>query len=54
MKGSDRPAFAATILALGLIGAGAFIGHGFASGRARDRYVGLPWAVFAKPARAFS
>jgi hypothetical protein len=39
MKGSDRPALAATILALGLIGAGMFTGHGFASGRARDRYV---------------
>jgi uncharacterized protein len=39
MKGSERPAVAATILALGLSLGGLLIGQGFASGRTRDRYV---------------
>ena len=39
MKGSERPAVAAAILALGLVLGGFFIGRGFASGRTRDRYV---------------
>jgi uncharacterized protein len=39
MASSDRSILSAVILALGVALAGVFIGHGFASGRARDRYV---------------
>lgn len=39
MASSDRSIVSALLLALGLALAGLFIGHGFASGRARDRYV---------------
>jgi uncharacterized protein len=39
MQSFERPIFAALLLALGLTLGGLFIGHGFASGRARDRYV---------------
>ena len=39
MKALDRPGLAAIIVALGLALSGLFIGHGFASGRATDRYV---------------
>jgi hypothetical protein len=36
---ADRPLFPALILALGFALGGLFIGHGFANGRATDRYV---------------
>jgi uncharacterized protein len=39
MKPLERPGLAAIILAVGLAASGLFIGHGFASGRATDRYV---------------
>jgi uncharacterized protein len=39
MRVEDRPLFPALLLALGLILGGWFIGHGFALGRATDRYV---------------
>ena len=35
----DRPALSSLILALGLALGGWFVGHGFARGRATDRYV---------------
>jgi uncharacterized protein len=39
MKPLERPGLAAIVLALGLAASGLLIGHGFASGRATDRYV---------------
>jgi hypothetical protein len=39
MKALDRPIVPTIILALGLALSGWFVGHGFASGRSRDRYV---------------
>jgi uncharacterized protein len=39
MKSLERPILSALLLALGWTLGGLFIGHGFASGRARDRYV---------------
>jgi uncharacterized protein len=39
MKSIERSLLSAFLLAFGLAVAGLFIGHGFASGRARDRYV---------------
>jgi uncharacterized protein len=39
MRVEDRPLFPALLLALGLVLGGWFIGHGFARGRATDRYV---------------
>jgi uncharacterized protein len=39
MRVADRPLFPALLLALGLVLGGWFIGHGFARGRATDRYV---------------
>jgi hypothetical protein len=39
MVSSDRPIVSAVVLALGVALAGLLVGQGFASGRARDRYV---------------
>lgn len=39
MKALERPLVAALLLALGLAASGVFVGRGFASGRARDRFV---------------
>ena len=39
MNSLERPLLSSVLLALGLALSGLFIGHGFASGRARDRYV---------------